>query len=1169
MAKFRNFQNDSNKDFLDYNYFLKNVTKICGNKDVTFAELISKSKEINAQCLNKNFFYILAWEWWISETNTEKTVKTYIDNGESTNAKGEKVLKYLSFIPESFGDFHLYPWSPNGKNLLPVPQIQTLMQFLRLSDKSIEKLKQIYTTIDKGLTETGSTGGRIDLYINANQDKMGEANDGLYINILDAIGITPSPYLINKNNTKELDGIKKISIKSFTDKNENIIHNNIKELRSKDFGSLKTKDDFYRQELLITTTAKKIIMLIQSMLYMVQELYNMFIKTEGINLTDQVELPSSGALSIEDSLMLSRPPIEPIFKKSYVVRENNLKPFLTIKMIYYAGQSDYVTVNNFQIPYNNILTMEHNVKEYTMTITLIDTEGALGELLIQKLYAISQKRTNVRKTIDTNASPEKPYFFIVEYGWSGPDSEDEDELLEEGVFTKCTNRGFIKSVSSQFSFKGNEYTLTITPNDQENINKYLNNHDMFYFPAADKEVSTVTGLMALFLILFDPNVDAITDLQDLFQIIETNCYLCAKRRDASGYDLYFSSDKEGEKLLNKEKESLNINKNKEIDEIVTAMLGLSPNTLAKIDENDTNFSVVRKNKGTSFASKHLSQIKFNNENGIFDRLSKACDAGNFSLNGWLTGVYLIWKMKKYFLSKGGSNQFFLFDTTGLFDVFDKDGNVETFSPLGECKGVNFVLEKFNPFCWSPDKAKLKFGYLAPDSKDILTAISEDIKNNKNDNNQYDLKNLIDVEPQSEGSLDETVKRQLTLFTAQIASVFTTIEHTGMGTQTDQYNIYHGASGVFADFNALETSVNDLELIKQEYKRRVYSDRNNIFYDGKDENDAKIRHQTFFEEKIKKIFDEIDDANNEATSDPDSIFSKGDSRNDKIRKNNQQRRAAKQRLQYLESRIEGQKGDNKDKTEKEISQEKENIQTAKENSKKYENKINILYLAYKTDPNKVAFLNCDLSRKVSILGKQLVQSYSFTPRIASKTRNNNKQFFSQGNKYIVNEGTGDIIEFSLDPIDIGNFNSLMLSNKNKNNIGFNDLSSNSFAPHIYDNAAKYYRTYRDIDGNINKKSIAKDIARLDMNYQSQTNLKGSITIIGEPYWSNINLMFSKCIFIHVYYANGERSSHSGLYYVSNATQNISEGKFTTKLEIIRAPTFLSSLEKLANKGTYLS
>jgi hypothetical protein len=156
----------------------------------------------------------------------------------------------------------------------------------------------------------------------------------------------------------------------------------------------------------------------------------------------------------------------------------------------------------------------------------------------------------------------------------------------------------------------------------------------------------------------------------------------------------------------------------------------------------------------------------------------------------------------------------------------------------------------------------------------------------------------------------------------------------------------------------------------------------------------------------------------------------------------------------------------------------------------ETKINIMYLSYKTNPNKIAFLNCSLPRKINLLGKQMVQSYSFSPRM-NASRSKNKQFFNQGNSLISNEGSGDIIEFSIDPVDIGNFNSLMLSNKNKNNVGYNNLASNKFVGNIYDNAAKYYRSYRDIDGNTSVTGLAMDIARLDLNYQSQTNLKGSI------------------------------------------------------------------------------
>jgi hypothetical protein len=131
-----------------------------------------------------------------------------------------------------------------------------------------------------------------------------------------------------------------------------------------------------------------------------------------------------------------------------------------------------------------------------------------------------------------------------------------------------------------------------------------------------------------------------------------------------------------------------------------------------------------------------------------------------------------------------------------------------------------------------------------------------------------------------------------------------------------------------------------------------------------------------------------------------------------------------------------------------------------------------------------------------------------------------------------------------------------------------MSSNANISGIFDNAGKYYKTHRDINGNVNQHSIARDLAKLDLNYQTQVNLKGSITIIGEPYWSNINSLM-KYIFINVYYVNGQRSSFTGLYYVTNIVHSVSDGKFTTKLEITRAPTFLSNLEQIGKKNVILT
>ena len=1115
------FTNQYYKKFLDYDTFYekykgKNLTKN------TVAE------EVNNNCLNKNFYYILAFQNWIQK---DKTVTIYQEQTATTDSKGKKNIPFKADTEKySFEKFPLYPYEENWE-LLPIIDVRPFFQMISLG-KPNEDLDKIYKTIADALPKGTNISSRLEMYIDKHWSKMGEASNGLYVDIFYAMGIPHSTYCENKKSGNH--PLKTMKGKSYSDFNaDNLINKLITDITTNLPIDVKEKPilfenfsdvQFVERSQLINDTASRCILLIQSILFYIQNLYNVFdTSDESLNITGLIQQPSAGSLSIEQSLAMAKPAIVPAFKKAYVFRESNLKPFISIKMIFYAENNKFVTIDNFSIPYNNIISMEHNIKEHSMTVNMIDTEGVIGELLIQKMYVISQKRGNFRK-IESNgaeANSERPYFFIVEYGWSGPESEDEDELLEEDIFVKCSNRGFIKSISSQFSLKANEYTLTIVPNDQENVNKYMNNHDMTYFPVGDgEELSIVTGLMALFLVLYKPSKELFTlltksdrksddqsNLENLFLTIED----AEIKRNGKVYHMQTKDDE----CLNENVNSLSYNQNSNIDELITAMFGGNEGTKVK-----------------------LKDIKYNNEKNRFDRLKKACETATFCLNGWLVGVYVIWKMKRFFYYSR-KQPFIIFDTTGLFDVFDDKNSLSD-------KKLNEVLKKFNPFVLDKADFKQKIFNEKDNFNNLMQKISSAISDNGNNYNAYELKNIVDIEPTSKEEAATQVK-PLTMFTGQIMSIFSSINSIGIEIAEDKDNIFHGADGVFSDFNTLDLSINDISVIKQEYKRRIFSDRNNIYYDKvKDENnDPNKRHENSFEkfgemlESAKKI------TNNHSTE---------------LNNLKTQREAERQRNK--EAQASGNRDAQNDSYAKFHEKQKE--------IKKYADvatKINILYLSYKTNPNKIAFLNCSLPRKINLLGKQMVQSYSFTPRM-NASRSKNKQFFSQGNSLISNEGSGDIIEFSIDPVDIGNFNSLMLSNKNKNNIGFNSLASNKFVGNIYDNAAKYYRTYRDIDGNVTVNGLAQDIARLDMNYQSQTNLKGSITIPGEPYWSNINLMFSKCIFIHVYYANGQRSSHSGLYYVSNAVQSITEGKFTTKLEIIRAPTFLSSLEKLSNKNTYM-
>ena len=1115
---------DYYKKYLDYEDF---KTKQAFVQDLNNISDLKQNKQLK-NALNINFVYIAIWQAWIKEPNTSWYANAPRDK------KNFNVIDLFPFHQTSG------PSTGNTFDRMPIVDFSDFITIINGGNENQILKKIMSADFAKILSNKNKKNPRVDFYIDRAKDKITEATSGCFIEVLDSFGLLPDEFLVK---------IKDVPPKVLYTNSDNVIPKNIKIITDKFTAT--TEAEYLQRELLIEDTCERIVKIIQSFIGMYTELYNFY--NESINKTYDpatalsssgiIDRANIGSLPIERSLMLAKPPIVPAFKKSYVVRENNLKPYVTIKMLYYAneGEDDPIEINNFDIPYNSILTMEHNIKEHNMTITMIDTQGIISEILIQKMYVVSQKKTNSRKIESTGLeyNPEKPYFFMVEYGWAGPETEDEDELIEENVFVKSSNRGFIKSISSQFSFKGNEYTLTITPNDQENINRYMNNYDLVYFPAKvnnNSTVSIVTGLMALFLILDDPNKNEIkrkaaearkNEFQYLFEAIEDASLeqTSVRRGNPPVATIRYVFKHNTGYLLNADVDSYRQSEGKEIHEIIRTMYGDSVRTGNKIK---------------------LSDIKYVNENNRMESLRKACQSASFSLNAWIVGLYVIWKMKKYFKAIG--EKFVFFDASGVFDVFAND-EVVSGETEGECLGMLKVMEIFNPLCMKKETAQ---NYTF---EQIFDFVEDSIKHSKNLFNQFELEKIMDTEP-DEGDQKPTDPRALTLFTSQIISIFGCMKNIGMnvseeskGTHASEFNMYLGSDGIFADFNSVNMQMNSSSMLKKEYKRRIFGDKHNIF---SLENDNK----TYAEKRSSVAYNKF----LKALGDEDDVKEKVETRKNEIKAAEiKANKAFKDAADTV---------DNK----KLFPGIKEQImKTAEESISKLNKlrneKMHILYLAYKTNPNKVAFLNCSLPRKLSLLGRQMVQSYSFTPKMVP-TRNSNRQFFNQGNSLITKEGTGDIIEFSIDPVDIGNFNSLMLSNKNKNNIGFTDFSSNMSAGNIYTNASKYYRTYRDIDGKVSKENIAKDIANLDLNYQSQTNLKGSITIIGEPYWSNINLVFSTCIYIHVYYANGERSSHSGLYYVSNAVQNISDGKFTTKLEITRAPTFLSSLEKLSNKNKYV-
>ena len=507
------------KKYLDYEDF---KTKQAFVQDLNNISDLKQNKQLK-NALNINFVYIAIWQAWIKEPNTSWYANTPADK-------------------KNFNEIDLFPFhqtsGPSTGNTFDRMPIVDFSDFITIINGGNENqiLKKIMSAdFAKILTNNNKNkkNARIDFYIDRAKDKITEATSGCFIEVLDSFGLLPDEFLVK---TKDKDAPPKV----LYDNLDNVIPKNIKTITGEFTAT--TEAEYLQRELLIEDTCERIVKIIQSFIGMYTELYNFYNESINKNYDPATALSSSGiidranigSLPIERSLMLAKPPIVPAFKKSYVVRENNLKPYVTIKMLYYAneGEDNPIEINNFDIPYNSILTMEHNIKEHNMTITMIDTQGIISEILIQKMYVVSQKKTNSRKIESTGLeyNPEKPYFFMVEYGWAGPETEDEDELIEENVFVKSSNRGFIKSISSQFSFKGNEYTLTITPNDQENINRYMNNYDLVYFPAkvnGESTVSIVTGLMTLFLILYDPNIAKIqayapekNEFENLFNMIE-------------------------------------------------------------------------------------------------------------------------------------------------------------------------------------------------------------------------------------------------------------------------------------------------------------------------------------------------------------------------------------------------------------------------------------------------------------------------------------------------------------------------------------------------------------------------------------------------------------------------------------------------------------------------
>lgn len=1102
-------------------------------------------QKIYAKSLNNNFIWIFIFEKWIETANTCITFNV-ATNGKFTDTKHNG----------TFQNFNLNPYDKSKDRVFPLIDFSNIITFFNQGETN-ESFKNL---VDKGqikkfLDKIGKNGNQF--YIDTEYARIKDSLGGTFFSILAAFDFIPDEYFMkekfNNNGTR-------------IDINYDLLKTNGFEKTLKDIKDWKTLKDpentesyeiyMEEQRQRLESLGSKIFLIFQSLLDMYCSVYNEYyqqitkspkdppsIDMSAFNLSKQDET----SLPLEEYILRSRPKIAPSFKKSYVVRENNLKPFLNIRLEYQVGSTskDFVNVNYFDIPYNNIISMEHNVKDFSMTINLIDTEGNLSELLIQKMYAISQKKNNA--LVEKNINSMGEYRFFVEYGWSGPSSSYADELMEEQVYVKSINRGYIKSISSQYSFKGNEYTLTIIPNDLNSYNTGLNDTSTFYFkPIGEEKVVIPMGLLGLYFLLKNP----ISGLYDIIENMTTweskhcdvtssflqkmFCFLDVVKLEARSGQVYISyKPKSGNDIQISKDNSFN-----EDEKIIMNIL---------ISDGKTIKDKRYKSIGTSDVE--LKGLTLN-EIGL-DMLKDKFDSASVNLNAWLAGAYIIWK-----LSIDGD--LIVCDTTGLFNFITFDSTKRSFQlENGNLhEGYQNVIKQFNPYC-------TRNGPYGPNTVTGEKSFYEYILNGEKNSkfNLYGLSELFNLTPNDDNvPYDEEKARDLTFLVSQFNAIFSEIKKIGMDRDdvSGNPNVFHASNGIRMNYDLFKKNKDDIEDLFFEYKKKIYSDRSNIYVSTKPKNIEKDnRHETKFGEfkkHVKEVFKSKEDELNTKYNEKVNKHNKNVNKFNETHGSSNDRNTNSHRKKLNESREN--LIDERKKLDKQIELNKNSD-------------IRIIYLSYMTDPNMVAFLNCNLSKKISLLGKQLVQSYSFTPRISPKTRSANKQFFSQGNKQIMHEGTGDIIEFSIDPLDVGSFNSVMLANKNKNNVGgFNGLNSNSFAGGIYQNATNYYRTYRSIEGDENPYKIAEDMARLDRNYQTQTVLKGSITIPGEPYWSNVNLLMAKCIYIHVYYSNGMRSSHSGLYYVSGVVQSISDGKFTTKLEIVRAPTFLSSVEKKVNKNTNL-
>lgn len=1121
------FNREYYKDYISYKDFLSSNADKIQNLDLIKTNIV----DINNRCRNKDFIFILLFEKWISYSNTVKIFKQKSENEPSN---------YINDVNTNFENFDLYPFYKDKDkdsylNILPLININPIIDILNNLNEDYgvknKKLDELYSKIEQLLPRNASKSKieRINDYNDTNYEKIDETNGGLFYNLLELFEKDKGKYLLKYN--KYLESKAQFQGKEFI----KILTDKIDTIKSKDFSSINNLLDVIKLNSQIIGITKKIIDFFNYIMLTVTSLKRNLDKDET-NLTVDITLRKDFVTSfytIDQLIEAIGTNVQPSFKKSYVVKENNLSPFIKLKILNYAkNKEDYVEINNFNIPYNNILSLEHNVIDRKITVTLIDTEGDLSNLLIYKMYQVSTGDQNIPQASNNNVivNPDQPYVFEIEYGWSGPESENEEELLENKVFTKKNFRGYIRSINSQFNLNGTEYTLDITPNDNEAINTHMNYYDFFYKSRTEvtENSSFFINLIILYFILkygrkninkllrekTTPDNDRVPALQLLFDTIDnvrsegvvikyketgtrtnpnTTAFLIIQKikqiigpNDKTD-DVTFEYTEEINKATKDELKDFLL-----IEKFISS---IRPNIYDLKNEN---------NKPSYIRYVDLSKIKVENVHNIFMDISN-----EFRLNAWICAIYLIYKLK-YFFRGRNDDVFVLHDTTSLFDVFDDNNQY-----IDKNKFYK-IINDFNIFCFDEEHA------VTINDDNFFEQIRKTINDEKyNKFNQYQLRLMDPKETNSQ--------QELTFFNSKLKEIFSYIKKIGMNKSFDAKNMYQFADSINVDFMTYK----DLDKqyynqILKEYKRKIYANRNVILKKLLNNNETE---QKEYEELVNNI-------QTTAFSKFRAIANIKNNENDlddlrKIADENQEDEIKIKINDFVLKKIE--KGS-----------------------------VSVMYLSFSFNTSAIIENeNINMQQKALFLSKNIAQSYSLTPRITTKTRNSNKQFFSQGNDNLLKEGTGDIIDFDLSEFNVQQFNALMVSNKNQKNIGFETLISSNFIKDIHENAAKYHSTYIDINGEIDKTKIAQNMAIIDINYQNQMDITASINILGEPYWSHtifdIKMSF---IYLNIYYASGNRSSHTGLYTVTNAVHSINNNKYTTRLDLKRIPTFLTNFSNFS-------